>query len=109
MQYLYLFIAIVGEVVATSALKAADGFTKLWPSVVVVIGYAIALLFLSLTIRTMPVGIAYAIWAGVGTVLIVAASYVLYAQVLDWPAMIGIALIAAGVVVINLMSSTITH
>ena len=109
MHYIYLVIAIIGEVIATSALKAADGFTNLWPSVVVVIGYATALFFLSLTIRTMPVGIAYAIWAGVGTVFIVIAGYVMYQQVLDWPALIGIALIVLGVVVINLLSTSVTN
>jgi small multidrug resistance pump len=107
MQYVYLVIAIIGEVIATSALKAADGFTNLWPSVIVVIGYATALLFLSLTIRTMPVGIAYAIWAG--TVFIVIAGYVLYYQVLDLPALIGIALIVLGVIVINLLSTSVTN
>jgi small multidrug resistance pump len=109
MQYLYLFIAIVAEVIATSALKAADGFTNLWPSVVVAVGYATALLFLSLTIRTIPVGIAYAIWAGVGTVLIAIAGYVLYDQALDLPAAIGIALIGTGVAIINLMSTSMPH
>jgi small multidrug resistance pump len=109
MHYLYLVIAILGEVIATSALKAADGFTNLWPSVVVVIGYATALLFLSLTIRTMPVGIAYAIWAGAGTVFIVIAGYVLYRQVLDVPALIGIGLIVLGVMVINLLSKSVTN
>jgi small multidrug resistance pump len=109
MHYAYLVIAILGEVVATSALKATDGFTKLWPSVVVVIGYATALLFLSLTIRTMPVGIAYAIWAGVGTVFIVIAGYVLYRQTLDLPALIGIGLIVLGVIVINVLSKSVTH
>jgi small multidrug resistance pump len=109
MQYIYLGIAILGEVIATSALKAADGFTNLWPSVVVVIGYAVALLFLSLVVRTMPVGIAYAIWAGAGTALIVLAGAVFYGQVLDAPAIIGIAFIVTGVTVINLMSGTAGH
>jgi small multidrug resistance pump len=107
MQYVYLGIAILGEVIATSALKAADGFTNLWPSVVVVIGYAVALFFLSLVIRTMPVGIAYAIWAGAGTSLIVLAGAMFYGQMLDTPALVGIAFIVTGVVIINALSKTV--
>jgi small multidrug resistance pump len=107
MQYVYLGIAILGEVVATSALKAADGFTNLWPSVIVVIGYAVALIFLSLVVRTMPVGIAYAIWAGTGTALIVLAGAVFYKQRLDLPALVGICFIVTGVVIINLASRSV--
>ena len=109
MGYVYLVIAILGEVVATSALKAADGFTNLGPSLIVLVGYAIALLFLSLTIRTIPVGIAYAIWAGMGTVFIVAAGAIIYSQHLDVPAIIGICLIVAGVVTVNVFSQSVTH
>ncbi len=107
LSYIYLLIAIVGEVTATTALKAADGFTRLGPSVVVVVGYAIALLFLSLTVRILPVGISYAIWAGVGTVLITISAAIVYQQSLDLAAVIGIGLIVAGVVVVNLFSTSI--
>ncbi|WP_159996923.1 multidrug efflux SMR transporter [Roseomonas sp. 18066] len=108
-SYLWLAIAIVAEVAATSALKAADGFTKLVPSVITVVGYAIAFLCLSLTLRTIPVGITYAIWSGVGIVLISAVAWVWYRQSLDLPAMIGMGLIMAGVLVINLFSRTAGH
>ena len=109
MGYLYLTIAILGEVVATSALKASDGLTQLRPTVVVVVGYGVALLFLSLTIRTIPVGIAYAVWAGIGTVLIVAAGGVLYDQWPDAAGLLGIGLIICGVVTINLFSASAGH
>jgi small multidrug resistance pump len=109
MGYLYLSIAIVLEVIATSALQASNGFTRLWPSLITTAGYAVAFYCLSLTLRTMPVGIAYAIWSGVGIVLITAVGWVLYRQMLDAPAMIGIALIIAGVLVINLFSRTVSH
>jgi small multidrug resistance pump len=109
MAYLYLAIAIVSEVVGTSALKASNEFTRLWPSLIVAAGYASAFYFLTLTLRTMPVGIAYALWAGVGIVLICMASWVLYRQTLDWPAIVGIGLIAAGVVLINGFSGSMNH
>jgi multidrug transporter EmrE-like cation transporter len=107
--YVYLAIAIVSEVVATSALRAAEGFTRLAPSVLVVAGYALAFLFLSLTLKTIPVGIAYAIWAGVGIVLVSLVAYFLYGQALDAPALIGMGLIVAGVLVINLFSKSSAH
>jgi small multidrug resistance pump len=106
MNYAYLLAAIMCEVIATSALKAADGFTRLGPSLVVVLGYGLAFFCLSLTLRTIPVGIAYALWSGIGIVLIALAGWVFYRQPLDWPAIIGMALIVAGVVVINLFSET---
>jgi small multidrug resistance pump len=108
-NYAFLLAAILCEVIATSALKAAEGFTRLWPSIVVVIGYGLAFYFLSLTLRTIPVGIAYAVWSGIGIVLIALAGWVLYRQALDWPAILGIGLILAGVVVINLFSGTTGH
>ena len=101
MSYIYLAIAIIGEVAATSALKACEGFTKFWPSVIVIIGYATGLGLLSLTLRTIPVGIAYAIWAGCGTALVVLAGSIVYGQIPDRPALIGMALIVAGVIVIH--------
>ncbi len=107
--YLSLGIAIVSEVIATSALRAADGFTKLVPSVVVVIGYALAFLFLSITLKSIPVGITYAIWSGLGVVLISVVAYFLYGQTLDLPALLGMALILAGVLVLNLFSKSTVH
>jgi small multidrug resistance pump len=108
-NYLYLAIAILAEVVATSALKAAEGFSRLGPSLIVAAGYAIAFYFLSLTLRTIPVGVAYAIWSGVGILLIAAAGWFLYGQALDLPAVVGLALIVAGVLVVNLFSETMRH
>jgi small multidrug resistance pump len=108
-SYLYLAIAILAEVVATSALKAAEGFSRLGPSLVVAAGYATAFYFLSLTLRTIPVGVAYAIWSGVGILLIAAAGWFLYGQALDTPAVVGLALIVAGVLVVNLFSETMRH
>jgi len=109
MSYLYLAIAIVAEVIGTSALKASAEFTRLVPSLIVVGGYAVSFFFLSLTLRTMPVGIAYAIWAGAGIALIVAVGAVLFQQVPDLPAIVGLTLIVAGVVVVNTMSQTTVH
>ena len=107
MTYLMLLIAIIAEVAATSALKAADGFTKLWPSVIVVVGYATAFYFLSLTVRVIPVGIVYAIWSGVGIALIALVGWLILGQKLDVLAIAGIGLIAAGVMVISLFSASV--
>lgn len=104
MGYFYLAIAILAEVIATSALKATEGFVRPWPSLVVVVGYATAFYFLSLTLRTIPVGIAYAIWSGIGIVLLAAVGWVVYRQPLDMAGVIGLALIIAGIVVINVFS-----
>ena len=109
MSYLYLAIAISAEVVATSFLKSAEGFTRLWPSVVVVVGYSIAFVCLSLTLRTIPTGIAYAIWSGAGIVLVSAIAWLFMGQKLDAPALLGMGLIIAGVLVINLFSKSIAH
>lgn len=108
-NWVFLFIAIVGEVTATSSLKASEGFTKLWPSLLVVVGYGVAFYFLSLTLRSIPVGIAYALWSGIGIVLISLVSWLWFGQKLDAAAIAGMALIAAGVVVINLFSSSAQH
>ena len=105
MAFLCLALAIVAEVVATSALKATEGFTRPGPTLIVVVGYAIAFYMLSLVLRTMPVGIAYAIWAGLGIVLVALVGLVVYGQRPDLPAVIGIGLIVAGVVTIQLFSS----
>ena len=107
--YGFLAVAIIAEVIATTALRAADGFTQLWPSLISIVGYVVAFYFLSLTLRSMPVGIAYAIWSGVGIVLISLAGWLIYKQLLDLPALIGMALIMAGVIVINLFSKTAAH
>lgn len=109
MSYFYLLVAIVAEVIATSALKQAEGFTKLGPSAIVVVGYCIAFFCLSLTLRTLPVGIAYAIWSGVGIVLVTGFAWVWYGQKLDLAALVGLGLIIAGVLVINLMSKSVAH
>ncbi|HCU53240.1 MAG TPA: QacE family quaternary ammonium compound efflux SMR transporter [Gammaproteobacteria bacterium] len=106
MHWLYLAIAIISEVIATSALKAADGFTRWGPSVLVVLGYASAFYFLSLTLRSIPLGIVYAIWAGVGIALIALVGWVVYHQSLDLWALLGIGLIVAGVAVLNVFSKT---
>jgi small multidrug resistance pump len=102
----YLLLAIVTEVIGTSALKASDGFSRLGPSLVVVFGYSCAFFFLSLTLRTIPVGIAYAIWSGVGVALITLVGWIAFDQRLDAPAMIGIGLVVAGVVVLNVFSQS---
>lgn len=107
MSYLYLAIAIAAEVVGTSALKASHGFTRLVPSLVVVAGYGVAFYCLSLALRTIPVGIAYAVWSGAGVVLITVIGWLVYRQPLDGPAVLGIALILAGVVVIQLFSTSV--
>ncbi len=104
-----LGIAIVCEVVATSALRAADGFTRLGPSLLCVVGYAIAIYLLSLTVRTLPTGIVYAIWSGLGIVLVAALAWAKDGQRLDGPAVVGLGLIIAGVLVVNLMSKTVGH
>ncbi|SIQ36579.1 DMT family transporter [Marinobacterium stanieri] len=107
--WLFLSIAIVSEVVATSALKSSEGFSRLLPSAVVVVGYLLAFYFLSLTLKAIPIGIAYAIWAGVGIVLIALVGWWLYGQKLDLAAIIGMGLILAGVAVINVFSTSGGH
>lgn len=106
MPYVYLAISIVAEVIATSALKASDGFSKLWPSVIVVIGYGIAFHFLALTLKTIPVGVAYAIWAGAGVTIVAIVGWLLFGQKLDAPAIIGMAMIVGGVVIMQAFSKT---
>ena len=104
--WLLLAIAIVAEVVGTSALKASAGFSRLVPSVVVVLGYAVAFYCLSLVLRTIPVGVAYAIWSGLGIVLITVVAWVVYDQAIDLAAVLGMGLIIAGVVVLNVFSGS---
>ena len=109
MAYVYLAIAIIAEVAATSALKASEEFTKVVPSMIVIVGYGIAFYLLTLVLRSIPVGVTYAVWAGVGIVLVAIVGAVLYKQIPDIPAIIGMGLIVAGVVVINLFSKTLSH
>lgn len=109
MTYLFLSLAIVAEVIATSALKLSDGFSRLMPSIITVIFYGVSFYCLSLTMRTLPTGIIYAIWSGVGIVLIATVSWLFYGQKLDWPAILGMLLIVLGVIVINLFSKSVAH
>lgn len=108
-SWLFLGIAIICEVIATSSLKASNEFSKVVPSIIVIVGYAGAFYFLTLALKTIPVGVAYAIWAGLGIVAVAAISWFLYNQKLDFPAVIGIALILSGVIVMNLFSKVVTH
>ena len=108
-KWIYLTVAIISEVAATSALKSAEGFTKLWPSCIVVAGYAAAFYFLSLTLKTIPVGMAYAIWSGAGTALVALVAWLYMGQKLDVPAIIGILLIVSGVLVLNIFSKSSAH
>jgi small multidrug resistance pump len=107
MAYLYLGIAIVAEVIATSALKASESFTQLLPSLIVVVGYGVAFYCLAIVLKSIPVGIAYAIWSGVGIVLITLTGYIMFDQKMDLAAILGLTLIIAGVVVINVFSKTV--
>ncbi|MEL7028674.1 MAG: multidrug efflux SMR transporter [Pseudomonadota bacterium] len=109
MAKLYLALAIISEVIASSALKASDGMTKIGPAALVVVGYGTSFYLLALVLRDIPIGIAYAIWAGLGIVLITAIGAVVFRQTPDLPAVIGIALIVAGVVVLNLFSKMEAH
>ncbi len=107
--YLALGIAIVGEVIATTALKSSDSFTKLVPAIITVIGYGVALYFLTVTMESIPTGVAYAIWSGLGIVLITIAAYFIHGQKIDLMGMLGMALIVAGVGVLNLLSKSAGH
>lgn len=109
MSYLYLAIAIIAEVIATSALKASGEFSKLVPSLIVVTGFLTALYFMTLALRTIPVGITYAVWSGLGIVLVTFVAFLMYKEVPDLPALIGMAFIILGVLIINVFSKTISH
>ena len=109
MGYVYLGVAIVAEVIGTSALKASNGFTQLVPSLITIVTYAVAFYFLSLTLKTIPVGIAYAIWSGIGIVLIALIGLFWFRQPLDLAAVIGLGLIIAGVAVVNGFSRSVVH
>lgn len=108
-NWIFLFVAIIAEVIGTSALKSSEGFTKPIASIVVVLGYMIAFYCLSLTLKTIPVGIAYAIWSGVGIVLVTTIAWIVFDQKLDVWGIVGIALIMSGVLVLNLLSKTSSH
>ncbi|MEF8716964.1 MAG: multidrug efflux SMR transporter [Candidatus Accumulibacter necessarius] len=107
MTWFLLFVAIVAEVIATSMLKSTEGFSRLWPSVIVVVCYEIAFILLSLTLKKIPVGVVYAIWSGVGMALITLVAWFFMGQTLDAAGLVGIALIVGGVVVINVFSKTV--
>ncbi|MEM9248908.1 MAG: multidrug efflux SMR transporter [Pseudomonadota bacterium] len=108
-QYLYLIVAVAFETMGTSALKASDGFTRLWPSLVVVAGYGVSFYFLSLTLKAIPVGVAYALWSALGIFFITLIGWFVFKQRLDAPALVGLALIVAGVAVIQIFSKTAGH
>jgi small multidrug resistance pump len=108
-HWVALAIAIVAEVIGTTALKASNEFTRLWPSLIVVVGYGTAFYFMALSMRVLPVGIMYAIWSGMGIVLVSIIGWVIYRQALDVPAIIGMGLIIAGAIVINVFSKTVGH
>jgi small multidrug resistance pump len=107
--YVLLAVAIIAEVVATSALRASEGFSRLVPSVIVVIGYGISFYLLSLTLKSLPVGIVYAVWSGAGIVLITLVAALLFKQIPDLPAVLGMGLIVAGVIVLNVFSKVSLH
>ena len=109
MAYLYLVIAIITEVAATSALKASEEFTRFIPSFIVIFGYGISFYCLTQVLKFIPVGITYAIWSGAGIVLVTLVGIILYREIPDLPAVIGMGLIIAGVMVINIYSNTINH
>jgi small multidrug resistance pump len=109
MQWIFLAVAIVSEVIGTSALKASEGFSRPWPSLIVIVGYALAFYLLSRTLETIPVGVAYAVWSGAGIVLITLVAWLYHGQTLDLPAIIGISLIVAGVLILHLFSKNPAH
>ncbi len=109
MHYLYLVVAITAEVVATSMLKATEEFTKPLPTLVVIVGYLFSFYFLTLTLRSLPVGVTYAVWCGLGIVLVSIVAFFLYGQSFDLPAIVGVTLIISGVIIMNLFSKTVVH
>ncbi|GLK57277.1 small multidrug resistance pump [Methylopila capsulata] len=107
--YVLLALAIVAEVIGTSALKASDGLSRLWPSLITLVGYGVAFYLLSHVLKTIPTGVAYAIWSGGGIVLIALVGVLWFRQALDGPALVGIGLILAGVMVVTLFSKSVAH
>ena len=108
-NWLFLFAAIIEEVIGTSALKASEEFSKPIPSILVLFGYGISFYFLSLTLKAIPVGIAYAVWSGMGIVLISLAAWILFGQKIDGWGLLGVTLILIGVLILNLLSKTTNH
>lgn len=108
-HYLFLFAAVVFETIGTSALQSSHQFTRLWPSLLVVVAYGLSFYLLSIPLKVMPVGIVYAIWSGLGIVLIAAIGFAIFGQRLDLPALLGLALIIAGILIIHLFSATAGH
>jgi small multidrug resistance pump len=108
-HYIYLILAVAAETIGTSALQASAQFTRVWPSVLVVVAYAISFYLLSLTLKYMPVGIMYAMWSGLGIVLIALIGWIGFGQMLDWPAIFGMTLILAGILIIHLFSGSAAH
>ena len=109
MKWIYLIIAIITEVIATSALKESEGFTKAIPSLIVIIGYSMTFYFMSLTLRDMSVGITYAIWSGMGILLITLIGYFRYNQMLDAPAVLGMSFIALGIIILRVFSNSVNY
>ncbi|CUJ94961.1 Methyl viologen resistance protein C [Ruegeria denitrificans] len=107
--YLILLLAVIAETIGTTALQASQQFSRFWPSVLVVVGYGIAFYLLGLTLKFMPVGIVYAIWSGLGIVLIAIIGFIVFGQRLDWPAVTGLTMILAGILIIHLFSKTAGH
>ncbi|MBD1556359.1 QacE family quaternary ammonium compound efflux SMR transporter [Vibrio sp. S9_S30] len=106
-NWLYLFVAVIFEVIATSSLKSSKGFTNLIPSIIVVLGYAGAFYFLSLTLMSIPIGVAYAVWSGFGIVLISLVGFFIFKQNLDLPAILGMSMIISGVLIVHIFSNSI--
>jgi small multidrug resistance pump len=109
MKYIFLLLAVIAETIGTTALQASKQFSVFWPSVIVVIAYAAAFYMLALTLRYFPVGIAYALWSALGILLITGIAYLVYDQKLDLPALIGLAFIIIGIIIIQVFSKTATH
>ena len=109
MHYLYLILAVAFETIGTSALQASQQFSRLWPSVIVVVAYAIAFYLLALTLKYMPVGVVYALWSGLGIIFIAIIGWIVFGQRLDLPAIIGLAMIVGGIAVIQLLSNSTHH
>ena len=109
LHYVYLIVAVAAETIGTTALQASDQFTKTGPTIVVVLAYAVAFYFLGVALKYIPVGIAYALWSGLGIIMIAFIGFAVFRQTLDLPALLGLGLIIAGIVVIQLFSKTATH
>ncbi len=109
LHYVYLILAVVAETIGTSALQASQQFTRLWPSVLVILAYAISFYLLAQTLKFMPVGVVYALWSGLGILFIALIGFLVFHQTLDLPAILGLTMIVGGIAIIHLFSSTSTH